>query len=89
MPDLELRLKGSTKVEDIWNSYGIDLAADKGETLDQLLKQALHGNDSPGAELTAGSALLIVREQLHGRITTVGIQAMPAGRGTAASAPST
>lgn len=89
LPDLELRLKGSTKVEDIWNSYGIDLAADKGETLDQLLKQALHGNDSPGAELTAGSALLIVREQLHGRITTVGIQAMPAGRGTAASAPST
>lgn len=88
LPDAELRLKGSTKVGDIWNSYGIDLAADKEQTLDQLLKQALDGSDSLGAELRAGAALLIVREQLHGRITTVGIQAMSADKGAAASAAS-
>jgi len=76
LPNLELRLKGSTKVEDVWDSYGIDLATDKGQTLDQLIKRALDSNAGQGAELMAGSALLIVREQLQGRITTVGIQAV-------------
>jgi len=41
-----------------------------------LIKRALDSNAGQGAELMAGSALLIVREQLQGRITTVGIQAV-------------
>ncbi len=78
LPNLELRLKGSTKVEDVWNSYGIDLAAEKGQTLDQLIKEALDGSARQGDELMAGSVRLIVREQLQGRITTVGIEAVSA-----------
>jgi cell volume regulation protein A len=76
LPNLELRLKGSTKVEDVWNSYGIDLAAEKGQPLDQLIKEALDGSARQGDELMAGSVRLIVREQLQGRITTVGIEAV-------------
>ena len=75
LPDQELRLKGSTKLENVWSSYGIDLATDKSQTLDQFLKDALGADLRPGAELLAGTALLSVREQLHGRITTVGIRA--------------
>ncbi len=76
LPDQELRLKGSTMLENVWSSYGIDLAADKSQTLDQFLKDSLGADLRPGAELLAGTALLSVREQLHGRITTVGIRAI-------------
>lgn len=77
LPDQELRLKGSTKLENVWSSYGIDLAADKSKTLDQFLKDTLGADLRPGAELLAGTAWLSVREQLHGRVTTVGIRALP------------
>lgn len=77
LPDHELRLKGSTKLEDVWRSYGIDLAVDKHQTLDRFVKDALGETLRPGAELRAGTALIAVREELHGRITTVGIRAIP------------
>jgi len=80
LPSLELRLKGSTKVEDVWNSYGIELEAESEQTLDHVMKHALGGRAAQGAELMSGSALLTVREEMLGRITTVGIQAMPASR---------
>ena len=80
LPSLELRLKGSTKVEDVWNSYGIELEAESEQTLDHVMKHALDGRAAQGAELMSGSALLTVREEMLGRITTVGIQAMPASR---------
>jgi len=41
LPSLELRLKGSTKVEDVWNSYGIELEAESEQTLDHVMKHAL------------------------------------------------
>ena len=76
LPDGELRLKGSTKVDDIASSYGIDLATEKSQTLDRLLKEALGEELRPGATLSAGTATLTVREELNGRITTVGIRAI-------------
>lgn len=78
LPDEELRLKGSTRVDDVWCSYGIDLATDRNQTLDRFLKEALGEKLRPGAELSAGTATLTVRDELHGRITTVGIRARSA-----------
>ncbi len=74
LPDQELRVKGSTTLENVWSSYGIDLATDKSRTLDQFLKDALGATLQPEAELLAGKARLSVREVLDGRITTVGIR---------------
>ena len=48
LPSLELRLKGSTKVEDVWNSYGIELEAESEQTLDHVMKHALDGRAAQG-----------------------------------------
>ncbi len=40
LPQAELRLKGYTKVEDLYHSYGIELSADNRLSLDALLRQS-------------------------------------------------
>ena len=78
LPSLELRLKAA-KVEDVWNSYGIELEAESANARPRN-EACPDGRAAQGAELMSGSALLTVREEMLGRITTVGIQAMPASR---------
>lgn len=71
IPRVAFRLKGSTKVEDIWNSYGILLDEEKALTLEQLAKRSLHNNDEVGASILLNEAKLQIADKIGSRITTV------------------
>ncbi|MEX0827450.1 MAG: potassium/proton antiporter, partial [Haliea sp.] len=70
----ELRLKGSTRIDDVLGSYGIYLG-EKGElTLEQLIKKALADKEpSTGTELVIESVRLQVSDMLGNRISTVSL----------------
>lgn len=71
IPQRAFRLKGSTKVEDIWNSYGISLGEEKTQTLEQLIKKELADNFDIGASIMLNDAELQVADTMGSRITTV------------------
>ncbi|MCK7632249.1 potassium/proton antiporter [Shewanella sp. JNE10-2] len=73
LPQAELRLKGYTKVEDLYHSYGIELSADNRLSLDALLRQSFANEPILGAEKDYGKVRLYVREMVGARIATVGI----------------
>lgn len=73
LPQAELRLKGYTKVEDLYHSYGIELSADNRLSLDALLRQSFANEPILGAEKDYGKVRLYVREMVGERIATVGI----------------
>lgn len=73
LPATELRLKGYTKVEDLQHSYGIELSAEGGVSLDELLRQTLADEPSLGASKDFSEVTLSVREMVGQRIATVGI----------------
>ena len=73
LPQTELKLKGTTRVEDVLHSYGIALAAAPEATLDEVLRQALAEKPQPDATAESGGVLLTVRDMVGPRITTVGV----------------
>ncbi len=73
LPEIELKLKGTTKVEDILHSYGIPLAAAGQSSLDVIMREALGEQTKLGASITIGGVPLHVREMIGQRIATVGI----------------
>uniref|UniRef100_UPI0025926123 cation:proton antiporter domain-containing protein n=1 Tax=uncultured Rheinheimera sp. TaxID=400532 RepID=UPI0025926123 len=73
LPATELRLKGYTKVEDLQHSYGIELSAEGGVSLDELLRQTLADEAVLGASKDFSEVTLSVREMVGQRIATVGI----------------
>lgn len=77
LPDTELRLKGSTRVEDLRHSYGIDLAVEPQLTLDQLLRRELAEDLKDSGGLVLDNVCLQVRGMIGNRITTVGLRALP------------
>src|SRR5690554_223825 len=79
LPHFELKLKASTRLADVYNSYGIYLGEEKDLTLEQLIKARL---DQPvpeiGAELLAEGIRLRICDTIASRITTVGLTPPPA-----------
>lgn len=74
LPSTELRLKGTTRIEDVWNSYGISLGNEGELSLDLLLKNALGpGNVAEGSVLEVEGARLQIHEMLGDRINTVSL----------------
>ena len=73
LPDSELRLKGTTRVEDLRCSYGITLGAEDHQTLDELLRQASDGRPGPGDQVVLEGGTLRVLEMVGYRIATVGL----------------
>jgi len=73
LPQQEVPLKGSTRVEDIWNSYGIELDDENSLTLEQLLKTRLGEQCEVGAVTTVSNTQLRVVEMSGSRITTVAL----------------
>ncbi len=73
MPDIELKLKGSTRVDDIRTSYGITLPGSSQETLDELLSRELQDQLAVDASLAVEGFMLIVRELAGSRVVTVGL----------------
>lgn len=77
LPTSALRLKGNTRIGDVWKSYGIRLVADKELTLEELFVDELAQRERfvGGAVLVEGAQIRIV-EMLGQRISTVTL--MPA-----------
>lgn len=73
LPRTELRLKGSTRVEDVWNSYGIDLGGDKTLTLEQLITRQGPLTDDNNLAVLVGDMRLQVGARVGERITTVSL----------------
>lgn len=73
LPSSELKLKGTTKVEDILLSYGIALAALGESSLDAVLREALGGKAELNAVVTIDEVSLYIREMIGQRIATVGL----------------
>lgn len=73
LPAAELRLKGYTKVEDLQHSYGIELSAEAGLSLDELLRRSFAGEPEKDQGKDFGDVRLYVRDMVGQRIATVGI----------------
>lgn len=74
LPDQELKLKGSTKIDDLYHSYGLLIQAEDGQTtLDSLIRDTLPSQPEVGASIHIDGMRLAVVETLGGRITTVGL----------------
>jgi cell volume regulation protein A len=73
LPQTELKLKGTTKVEDVLHSYGIPLAAAGQSSLDVVMREALGEHTELNASVIIGGVALHVREMVGQRIATVGI----------------
>ncbi len=73
LPQTELKLKGTTKVEDVLHSYGIPLAAAGQSSLDVVMREALGEQTELNARVIIDGVPLHVREMVGQRIATVGI----------------
>ncbi len=73
LPQTELHLKGSTRVEDVWNSYGISLGEERTLTLEQLIKQVSVDVCELNTTITVAGVYLRITDIVGKRITTVTI----------------
>ncbi len=73
LPQVELRLRGSTTVADLRNSYGMDLAAADEHSLEKILRERLAEDPTPDASVVLDGVRLSVREMVGSRIATVGV----------------
>lgn len=71
--DAEIPLKGSTRIGDVRNSYGINLGDETALTLEQLVKRHLPVNVELHASVTLGEIQLKVIGMVDDRITTVAL----------------
>ncbi|QBL10338.1 potassium/proton antiporter [Rheinheimera sp. D18] len=73
LPARELTIKGSTRVADLEHSYGIKLAADDDDSLEQVLKKTLTSAPELDAVANFTDMQLYVRDMVGQRIITVGV----------------
>lgn len=74
-PAAEIRLKGSTRAEDVSASYAIRLGGDETCSLHDLLRAQLGEADlRVGASVTQNGVGLRIADMLEGRIITVGLR---------------
>lgn len=73
LPSSELRLKGSTRVDDLRCSYGIELGAAGQLTLDDLLRQSGDGRLGCDDRVELKGGTLRILEMVGHRIATVGL----------------
>lgn len=73
LPHTELKLKGTTTVEDIRRSYGIQLPAPDSQTLDALMRSTLTIEPEDDACVKLDDITLCIRDMVGPRIATVGL----------------
>lgn len=73
LPHVQLRLKGSTRVEDVRHSYGLQLPAGDKDSLEDILRAALAQEPVVGASVVLDGARLAVCDMVGARIATVGL----------------
>ena len=81
LPAAELRLKGTTRIEDLLRCYGIDLAIEGGLTLDQVLRRHLGDAAAVDASITLNGTVMRICEMVDRRIATVGLKRSTEGAG--------
>ena len=81
LPAAELRLKGTTRIEDLLRCYGIDLAIEGGLTLDQVLRRHLGDAAAVDASVTLNGTVMRICEMVDRRIATVGLERSTEGAG--------
>lgn len=72
-PSTELRLKGTTKIEDVHHSYGLRLTAADEDTLEAVVLKNLEQAPSIDATVALGGATLRVCEVVGMRLATIGL----------------
>lgn len=72
LPDIELRLKGSVRAEDLSHSYGIDLPIDNKDSLESIIRQHIK-DPVVGASIVLNRTRLSVHEMVGSRIATIGV----------------
>ncbi len=77
LPRVELRLKGTTRVEDVQGCYGIDLGVAGHLTLDEVLREQFADHIAVDARWVSNGTVMRVCEMVDRRIATIGL--MPAG----------
>lgn len=77
LPRAELQLKGSTRVKDVADSYGIALSEQQYATLSELIEQQGASYMAVGSVLLMGQVKLRVCEVINDKITTVGLSPLP------------
>lgn len=77
LPAENLRLKGSTTVKDLLDSYDIHLDAENGMTLEQLLRSSLPEAPAVGGFIQLNGLVLNIVEMIGNRIATVSLSKIP------------
>lgn len=72
-PSTELRLKGTTRIEDVHHSYGLRLTAADEDTLETVVFKNLEQAPSIDATVSLGGATLRVCEVVGSRLATIGV----------------
>ena len=78
-PALEFPLRGTTRIAELEEFYGIRVEAPGERTLDELLRAELGDGVAPGDTFDSGLLRFTVREVLDGRVETVGLAIDPGG----------
>lgn len=73
LPKLELRLKGSTRIQDIRNSYGIDLGLEDGLSLQDVMRDYASDQAEPGYSVVLHGVRLKICNMVGERIATVSL----------------
>jgi potassium/hydrogen antiporter len=84
LPLIELRLKGTTRVDDLRGSYGIVLGVPDQLMLDAVIRQQLGDAVTVGTRLVLNGTVMRVCEMVDSRIATVGL--LPEGDAVAEQA---
>jgi cell volume regulation protein A len=71
-PSVELRLKGTTKIEDVHHSYGLRLTAAAEECREAVVLKNLEQAPAIDARVALGGATLRVCEVVGTRLATIG-----------------
>lgn len=88
LPDKEIRLKGTTRIEDVRHSYGLHLTGPDQDSLEATVLKHLEQEPAVGATITLEGVTLRICEMVGARIATVGVQPAPDTSVTAAAASS-
>jgi cell volume regulation protein A len=72
-PAFEFPLRGSSRIADIEQFYGVHIEGGSVQTLDEFMRQRLGGAIAVGSFVEVGPVILTVRELADSRIATVGL----------------
>lgn len=71
---VEFPLRGTTRIGDLEEFYGIRIDADRSTSLDEFLRASLENRAQPGEALEVEGLTLTIREMVDGVVETVGLR---------------